>query len=233
MRRFRRDKARLKICVPIMERTTAATLEKIKEANRIGDLIELRVDSLKTPSLEELLRAGKKPCIVTNRRKEEGGKFAGEERERLTILKEACVLGAAYADVELESGKRFLQEMVACRRETRLILSSHDFQKTSSRRELENLLRRMIRCGADMVKIVTYAKSFEDNLNVLSLIPLARKQGQKILSFAMGEKGRMSRIFAPFLGAAWTYAALEKKRASAPGQLTVQEMKSIWEYMNR
>ncbi len=94
-------------------------------------------------------------------------------------------------------------------------------------------MRRMIRFGADAVKIVTYAKFFEDNLNVLSLIPFARKQGQKILSFAMGEKGRMSRIFAPFLGAAWTYAALEKKKTSAPGQLTVQEMKSIWEYMHR
>jgi len=216
-----------------MERTSAATLERIKEANRIADLIELRVDSLKTPSLQEFLRAGKRPCIVTNRRKEEGGKFAGEERQRLIILKEACALGAAYVDVEAGSGKQFLQEMVACRRETRVILSFHDFQKTPSRRELESLLRHMIRFGADTVKIVTFAKFFEDNLNVLSLIPFARKQGQKILSFAMGEKGRMSRIFAPFLGAAWTYAALEKKKTSAPGQLTVQEMKSIWEYMHR
>lgn len=151
----------------------------------------------------------------------------------MAILQEACALGASYVDVEVESGKRFLQDMVACRRKTRLILSFHDFQKTPSRRELESRLRRMIRFGADAVKIVTYAKSFEDNLNILSLIPFARKRGQKILSFAMGEKGRMSRIFAPLLGAAWTYAALEKKKTSAPGQLTVQEMKSIWEYMNR
>jgi 3-dehydroquinate dehydratase type I len=233
MRRLRSGEAHLKICVPILERTPEAALRRMKEANRIADLIELRIDSLKTPSLGALLAAGKRPCIVTNRRKEEGGKFAGEERERLTILKEACALGAAYADVEVGSGKEFLKEMFACRRKTRIILSSHDFQKTPSPQELERLLTAMIRFGAAVVKIVTYAQSFEDNLKVLALIPSARKRGQKILSFAMGEKGRVSRIFAPFLGAAWTYAALETKRTSAPGQLTVQEMKSIWEFMNK
>ena len=39
----------------------------------------------------------------------------------------------------------------------------------------------------------------------------------------------MSRIFAPLMGAAWTYASLSRKRASAPGQLTVRELKEIWE----
>jgi 3-dehydroquinate dehydratase len=52
---------------------------------------------------------------------------------------------------------------------------------------------------------------------------------QKIVTFCMGEKGKMSRIFAPLMGVVWTYASLNKNRASAPGQLTVYEMKDIWE----
>ncbi|PIV21190.1 MAG: hypothetical protein COZ69_04025 [Deltaproteobacteria bacterium CG_4_8_14_3_um_filter_45_9] len=44
----------------------------------------------------------------------------------------------------------------------------------------------------------------------------------------MGEKGKISRIFSPFLGAVWTYASLNQNRTSAPGQLTVQEIKDIW-----
>jgi 3-dehydroquinate dehydratase-1 len=47
----------------------------------------------------------------------------------------------------------------------------------------------------------------------------------------MGEKGKFSRLFSPFLGAAWTYASLSRGKASAPGQLTVREMKQVWEIL--
>jgi len=33
------------------------------------------------------------------------------------------------------------------------------------------------------------------------------------------------------LGAAWTYASLNKNRNSAPGQLTAQELTEIWKKM--
>jgi 3-dehydroquinate dehydratase len=45
----------------------------------------------------------------------------------------------------------------------------------------------------------------------------------------MGEKGKMSRVFSPLMGGAWTYASLGKDRVGAPGQLTVPELKSVWE----
>ena len=87
----------------------------------------------------------------------------------------------------------------------------------------------MVRAKADVVKIVTFAQSWEDNLNVLALIPYATARGQKITAFCMGEKGKMSRVMAPLLGAAWTYASLSTDRVSAPGQITVREMRRIWE----
>ena len=89
----------------------------------------------------------------------------------------------------------------------------------------------MVRLGADVVKIVPFARFWEDNLNILSLIPFAKERKQKIVAFCMGEKGKISRIFSPFLGAAWTYASLDKNKLSAPGQLTVRELKDIWEKM--
>jgi 3-dehydroquinate dehydratase type I len=83
--------------------------------------------------------------------------------------------------------------------------------------------------GADILKVVTFARSWEDNLITFSLIPYAKREGYEIVTFCMGEKGRMSRIFAPMLGIAWTYASLRNNRASAPGQLNVLEMRRIWE----
>jgi 3-dehydroquinate dehydratase type I len=89
----------------------------------------------------------------------------------------------------------------------------------------------MVRLEADVVKIVSFARSWEDNLNILSLLPFAKERKQKIVAFCMGEKGKISRIFSPFLGAAWTYASLNQSRTSAPGQLTAQALKDIWKKM--
>jgi len=204
-------------------------LRAVEEGNRLADLIELRVDYLRNAELEKLLKAGERPLIVTNRRKAEGGRYRGDEKKRLAILRQAADLGAAFMDVEMRTEQSSLRELIKNKNGTRMILSSHDFERTLSPNALRKLLDRMIRQGADVAKIATFARSWDDNLKVLALIPYARKRGQAIVTFCMGEKGKMSRIFSPLMGAAWTYASLGRRRASAPGQLTVKEMREIWE----
>ena len=68
-----------KLCVPIVETSVERAHTAIKEADRLADLIELRVDYLRSVDLEVLLGKRQTPFIVTNRRKEEGGKYRGEE----------------------------------------------------------------------------------------------------------------------------------------------------------
>ena len=77
------------------------------------------------------------------------------------------------------------------------------------------------------MKIVTFAKTAEDNLVTLSLIPYARKHSPEIISLCMGDKGRVSRAIAPLLGNYLSFATLEPEGQSAPGQFTVYEMKQI------
>ena len=218
-----------RICVSIVETTVGKALGAIKEANRLADLIELRMDYLKEPRLEPLMMGRKRPFVVTCRPKEERGKYSGDEGKRFGILKEAVTLGAEYVDIEMRSARGPVKDLIANKGRSRIILSLHDYQKTPSRKELTRLFDRMHRMGADIVKIVTLANSWEDNLTILSLIPFARDRRQEILALCMGEKGKMSRIFSPLMGAAWTYASLRKNRVAAPGQLTVLEMKSVWE----
>jgi 3-dehydroquinate dehydratase type I len=220
-----------RLCIPIVETTMGKALIAIKEVNRLADLIELRADYLRGAKLALLLENRQKPFIVTHRSKEEGGKYKGEERKRLSFLQEAIDLGADYIDVELATERSSLQGLIRNKRGTQVILSFHDFRRTPSPKELQRLFGQMIRLGADVIKIVPFAKSWEDNLNILSLIPFAKARRQKIVAFCMGEKGKISRIFSPFLGAAWTYASLNQSRASAPGQLTVRELTDIWKTM--
>jgi 3-dehydroquinate dehydratase type I len=200
----------------------------IKAANHVADLIELRVDYVKYPDLAALIENAKKPLIVTNRRSEEGGRFRGNEQERYRVLREAVTSGVQYVDAEMRSNRALLQTLIEDRNGTKIILSFHDFQGTPSQKELRAILDRMIRLEADVIKIVTFARSLEDNLTMLSLILYARERSRKIVAFCMGEKGEMSRVFSPLMGAAWTYASLSSDRASAPGQLTIGEMRGIW-----
>jgi 3-dehydroquinate dehydratase type I len=218
-----------KFCIPIVETTMGKALITIKKANRLADLIELRVDYLRNLELPLLLQNRKKPFIVTNRRKEEGGQYRGEERKRLDVLQEAIHLGADYIDVELATQRSWLQDLVRNKRGTQVILSFHDFRRTPSLKELQRISWRMIQLGADVIKVVPFARSWEDNLNILSLIPFAKKRKQKIVAFCMGEKGKSSRIFSPLLGAVWTYASLSQSRTSASGQLTARELTDVWE----
>jgi 3-dehydroquinate dehydratase type I len=220
-----------KVCIPIVETTVEKGLIAIKEANRWADLIELRADFLKRVKLPLLLENRQKPFIVTHRRKEEGGNYKGRERKRLSVLQEAIDLGADYIDVELASERSSLQGFIRNKEGTQVILSFHDFRRTPSVKELQCLFGQMVRLGADVIKIVSFAGSWEDNLSILSLIPFAKARRRKIVAFCMGEKGRISRLFSPFLGAAWTYASLSRGKASAPGQLTVKEMKEIWKML--
>ena len=218
-----------KVCIPIVETTTDRALVAIKKASRWADLIELRVDFLGRVELAPPLGNRLKPFIITNRRKEEGGKYKGEERKRLSVLLNAIDLGADYIDVELATERSSLQDLIRNKKGTQVILSFHDFRRTPSLKELQRLFDQMVRLGADVIKMVTFARSWEDNLTILSLIPLAKARKQEIVAFCMGEKGKISRLFSPFLGAAWTYASLNKVKGSAPGQLTVRQMREMWD----
>jgi 3-dehydroquinate dehydratase type I len=221
-----------KICVPVIETTVPKALHVIKKAHQVADLIELRLDYLRDPQWPSLLVDSPLPVIVTHRRKEEGGRYQGDEKKRIALLKEAVELGARYVDVELRSDRSKIQTLIERKKGTEIILSFHDFRGTPPFRALRGLVDRMIRMGGDIVKIVTFAEKWEDNGKTLLLIPYALERGKRIVTFCMGKKGKMSRVFSPMMGSAWTYAPLAGSRASAPGQLTVTELKDLWKRLN-
>lgn len=74
--------------------------------------------------------------------------------------------------------------------------------------------------GADLVKIVTLARSHADSARVMSLY--GKFSG--LIAFAMGEKGKITRIFSALAGP-FTYASLTE--SVAPGQMSVNELRDI------
>ena len=226
----------LRVCVALLGADAAEMIEKAEALVRENSFFEFRLDYLPDPvaALPKIRRFlemhPEAVCIATCRRVPNGGKFRGSPSAQIAVLTKAAATGFQFVDVEIETAQAIkLAEYEKLRAVAGIVLSFHDFQGTPPPGELREIVERMIRHGADVAKIVTFARSWEDNLKILSLSPYAQKRGQAIVTFCMGEKGKMSRIFSPLMGAAWTYASLSRTRASAPGQLTVAEMREIWE----
>ncbi len=233
------------LCVPLQARTNSEALSLLRQIRPHADVVEIRIDGMKRPDLSRLLAEQPESLLITNRRHQEGGRFKGDEQERVRLLQEAVTLGAGYVDVEAATDLAFLQEVKGCierhkppgaagrdpKKQTRLILSWHDFEGTPSTQSLRRRFRSMAAVGADLIKIVTFARQPEDNLRILELIPYARNRGQAIIAFCMGPLGRPSRVLSCLFGAAMTFAARNRWAESAPGQLTVDEMRRIWEIL--
>lgn len=233
------------ICIPIVAGSRAKALQEIEKSSFLTDVLELRMDLINGGNLRKLInraRSGPHPVkiIVTNRRKDEGTTTGGpieelnarEEKQRVTVLREAISLGADYVDVELDTGEGLKRELLSTIRDhgnrTQLIVSHHDFSKTPSAKRLREIFHESVNAGAGIVKVVTLARTPEDNLRVLSLIPYARRKKWEIIAFCMGDQGRMSRIMAPLLGSLLTFASSKEGSESAAGQLTIEEMREIF-----
>lgn len=215
------------ICIPIMAQNTADALNKMRAASDVCDLMEIRLDVMDVFDLKEIIGSASKPVIITYRSKKEGGEGCTPYHARMDYLREAIRLGVEFVDVEYAIPLEHRRPLFENRGRTKLILSKHFRNGTPSRETLSDLFRRMAATGAHVVKIVTRAGTPEDNLTVLNLIPQAERTGVQIVTFCMGPLGRISRVAAPLLGGAFTFAALERGQESASGQMTVEEMKMI------
>ena len=225
------------ICIPIVAKSTEEAVTQMAQSAALADILELRIDQIADVDLQRLLgaRGDGTLVLVTNRRRDEGGGFPGIERERVRLLLDAVALGADYVDIEARTERSLLKEFTAQVEKhghrTQWIISTHDFSGTPSERTLRKRFNACRKLGADIVKIVTHAHTVEDNLKTLGLIPYAREHNQAIIALCMGEQGKISRIMAPLLGSALSYASLGKGAESAPGQLTIAEMRQIYQIL--
>uniref|UniRef100_A0A7V4G849 3-dehydroquinate dehydratase n=1 Tax=Desulfobacca acetoxidans TaxID=60893 RepID=A0A7V4G849_9BACT len=168
------------------------------------------------------------PVVVTNRPTREGGRWSGSEKARLALLADALPFGVHALDVEFSADPGFRRDLFLRKGPTKLILSWHEFQETPEDGKLEEIFTAMLREKADILKLVTWAHQPQDNLRLLGLIPRARAAGKEIIAFCMGPLGKWSRLAAPFLGSFLSYAPLQRGKTSAPGQVTVNEMRRLF-----
>lgn len=220
------------LCIPIIARDTESAINKISNAEKLADLTEIRLDLMESFQLGRIIKAADKPVIVTYRSEKEGGKGKADPSIVTDYLTIAASEKADFIDVELGMPEKWKERIIQNRHESRIIVSSHIMDKTPSMEDLNSLLDDSILSGNDLVKIVTRANKWEDNLRILELVAGAREREINIIAFCMGAMGRMSRIFSLLTGGFLTFTSVESGQESAPGQIPVNEMKNMLEYFS-
>ncbi|HUT84151.1 MAG TPA: type I 3-dehydroquinate dehydratase [Thermodesulfobacteriota bacterium] len=215
------------ICIPIIAKNSDEALEKMARANTLADVLEIRLDMMDAFDLHEIIRVACKPVLVTYRSQDQGGKGSADPETHADHILTAIQEGADLVDVELSLPPKWQERIFDARGRSGIVISTHINHGTPSQQDLEKIFRECTATRADIVKIVTRAEAWADNLRVLELIPKAHGMGIKIIAFCMGSMGRISRVFSHLMGGYLTFASLEQGEESADGQMTVMETKKI------
>ncbi|MDY0391226.1 MAG: type I 3-dehydroquinate dehydratase [Desulfobulbus oligotrophicus] len=221
------------ICVSVLVTEVTAISPMVAPLSDLIDVIEIRMDGLRTPLTADGIVDLGKPVLVTNRPTWEGGLFAGKEEDRIARLNQAMELGVGYVDIELQTALQWRAALCAKAKKTgtQVVISHHDFQGTPSGEQLSIILQQMITSGADIGKIVTTAVTPLDTLRVLDLQHEARAAGFPLSAFCMGAVGAISRFASVYLGGYMTYVAPSPEQATAPGQITAQDMHLLTSFL--
>ena len=116
------------ICLCLTAGTLEEDLRLVEKYRRHVDLLELRADFLEPA---EAAGAGRLPglvdcpVILTVRRIREGGRFAGDERDRVRLIEKLLPGGFAFLDLEEDVDPPGLAGRFTSGR-TRIIRSLHD-----------------------------------------------------------------------------------------------------------
>ena len=192
---------------------------------------------------------GAAPLLLTCRTAAEGGRAQLDDTAYGSLLRSVLEGLADWAperrpaaiDVEVQRG--CLPQVCAQAHALSIdvVASFHDFEATPADEPLEEVLARMAREGADLAKIAVWPTSADDVARLLGVCARATAGagecsglGVPVAAMSMGTLGAVSRV-APAFGSALTFAVVPDEqgqaRASAPGQLPIQDVRRCLELL--
>lgn len=208
------------ICVSLANKDIDSIFQILERPD--VQMAEVRLDScpLTMEEVEDLFSSIDKPLIATYRLAD-ASQVAEAEAKLLTAIQ----AGAAFLDLDIDAPAMMCKRLRREAREagTLLIRSFHDAEGTDSTRSLSAVAEKCIHLGADIVKIATTAASEADADKVLRLYDLLPPEN--LVAFCMGDAGSRSRVECLAKGAPFSYAALSQEEATAPGQMSLADMR--------
>lgn len=229
------------LAVPIAAKNLDQAKQQIKAARAAGaEMLELRTDYLENLSVDlvkNLIAKAKSttkrplPIIVTCRDARQGGAVDYPLQLRINVLTSALKAGVKFIDFEYENflsteNQERIEVALSQSSKGRLIISAHNFQTKFD--NLSKLYRRITTSYPAVIpKLVYTANHINDCFEAFDL--LHSTSGERSI-WCMGETGLISRIIAKKLNSFVTFASIDDKSATAPGQLTTKQFKKLYRY---
>ncbi len=209
-----------RVCVVIARTRHRMVAAEVQEAARLGaKMLEIRIDLIaRAPDLRRL--PDNKPCpmIATIRRRADGGRWAGTEENRQTLLRQCIAGGFDWVDVECD-----IADNVPRFGRAKRIVSYHNTEGVPD--NLEQIYERMCKQDADVLKVVVVAQQITDNQRILKLLQGAKRP---TVAHCMGDLGFATRLLGLKYGAPFMYAAFNEDRMIAPGMPTMWEVQHVF-----
>ena len=234
-----------KIIVPIVGVTKEDILNEAKTFDSIPvDVVEWRVDwfehVFEFDKVEDVLKElrtalGNIPLLLTFRTKKEGGEKAIDTKDYKELNLRAAKTGYVdFIDVEIFTGDDVVREIIdgAHAAGVRVIASNHDFFKTPAKSDIIYRLRKMQDMGADIPKIAVMPQSRRDVLTLLCATEemVSDYADRPIITMSMAGTGVISRLCGEVFGSSMTFGAA--KKASAPGQMGVNDLNTVLDLLH-
>lgn len=235
-----------KIIVPIVGVTHENIIDEAKAITELGaDVVEWRADWFENvfdfPAVEAVLKdlrevLGETPILMTFRTSKEGGEKAIEDEAYAELNLSAARTGLVdLVDVEIFTGDDIVKKIIEGAHENgvKVVASNHDFHKTPAKADIIYRLRKMQDMGADIPKIAVMPQNKKD---VLTLLEATEEMSscyadRPIITMSMAGTGVISRLAGEAFGSSMTFGAA--KKASAPGQMNVSELKTVLDALHR
>ena len=187
------------------------------------DIAEFRLDLTGLlPGWEERageLRDAGTPVLLTLRCAREGGRWHGDETDRMIAYLNALPHVSAV-DVEIQSELAATVAHAARDAGKPVVLSYHDFAGMPSPDDFHRIMDSGYSLGADIVKIAAMTGTRAD---VDTMSALLREPGEKLLCLVgMGELGPTSRVELALAGSCLAYGFADE--TNAPGQISSREL---------
>lgn len=223
----------MKLVVSVMPKS----LEEAQaiDANRYvdADIIEWRADFLPKDEILQVAPAifekfAGRELLFTLRTRAEGGEIDLSAQEYVQVIKDVTQLyQPEYVDFEYFGNKDVFDQMLDF---PNLVLSYHNFQETPE--NMMEILSELTSLNPKVVKVSVMAHTEQDVLDLMNFTRGFKTLNpeQEYVTISMGKVGKVSRITSDVTGSSWSFASLDI--ASAPGQISLSNMKKIREILN-
>ena len=223
----------MKLIVSVMPRSLEEAQALDATRYQDADIIEWRADYLPKEAILQVAPAifekfAGRELVFTLRTRAEGGEIDLSPEEYIHLIKEvAQFYQPDYIDFEYYSYKDVFEEMLDF---PNLVLSYHNFQETPE--NMMEILSELTSLNPKLVKVAAMAHTEQDVLDLMNYTRGFKTLNpeQDYVTISMGKVGKVSRITADVTGSSWSFASLDE--ASAPGQISLANMKKIREILD-